>query len=522
MTIYSAPRDRYQAGRNSPLPGKLLHPRVVLATLLTIGLAGIFWPATHAASDNFILYFAASHEIVPFASSGGAKYLPVIQVLNLLGKVEGIQEKKNSLRVFFNSNQIEMRSDDKKIEAGTSTYQLSAPVLLAGGKWMAPVDFLTTIIPPLTHQSVEYQEGASRIFIGDVRPSSFTVKLDNLANGARLTLQFTDKVAIHTAANNGKWVVFLGDHPVEPMESGYHFQNAFISNLEFDDEDGLPKLIVSPETEGLTLNTSLADGGKTLIVDLSKGGTAPPQPTGGQAPNPAIPGAPTATPEPTPTLALPVVVLDPGHGGSDNGAHSNDGVLEKDLMVQFALRAQIALLSTSKYRVVVTRTGDQNATDEQRAETANTANAIYFLSFHASDLGTNSPRIAIFTFAPPSPPEPAVSSDSTEAPGSIPAVKSSMFVPWSHVQEGRLPQSQQLAQALETQLSQIHGLEVFPAAGAPLHTLRSVNAPAAAIEIGRLAPDAPGLALTDTAFQQQVAAAIVRALASFEKGVTGP
>jgi N-acetylmuramoyl-L-alanine amidase len=45
-----------------------------------------------------------------------------------------------------------------------------------------------------------------------------------------------------------------------------------------------------------------------------------------------------------------------------------------------------------------------------------------------------------------------------------------------------------------------------------------VNAPAAAIELGRLAPDAAATALTNPTFQQQVATAVVQALASFEKG----
>jgi N-acetylmuramoyl-L-alanine amidase len=39
-----------------------------------------------------------------------------------------------------------------------------------------------------------------------------------------------------------------------------------------------------------------------------------------------------------------------------------------------------------------------------------------------------------------------------------------------------------------------------------------------AIELGRLAPDADATTLTNPAFQQQVALAVVQALASFEKG----
>jgi N-acetylmuramoyl-L-alanine amidase len=86
------------------------------------------------------------------------------------------------------------------------------------------------------------------------------------------------------------------------------------------------------------------------------------------------------------------------------------------------------------------------------------------------------------------------------------------------VQEHRLQQSLQLAQALQKQFAALNGVEVEPPATAPVRTLRNVNAPAVAIELGRLAPDADATALTDPAFQQQFAGAVVQALASLEKG----
>ena len=54
------------------------------------------------------------------------------------------------------------------------------------------------------------------------------------------------------------------------------------------------------------------------------------------------------------------MALDAGHGGEDNGGHSHDGVLEKDLTAQYVARVRSALLATAKYRVVLTRTGDVN------------------------------------------------------------------------------------------------------------------------------------------------------------------
>ena len=224
---------------------------LLFSAVLVLGLAAFFWPARELRSDNFIFYFPSGHQRLPLESIGKTKYLPLLQILNMVGKVGGIQEKKNSFKVWFGTTQIELRPNETKVLIDKASYDLPQPVYLSNGQWMVPVDFLTTILPHLTHQAVEYQEGTNRIFVGDVKPASFTVRLDPIANGVRLTVQFTDKVAVRTASSNGKWVMFLGDRPMEPMESSYRFQNPYLSELHFDDQDGVPKLILSPTSGGL-------------------------------------------------------------------------------------------------------------------------------------------------------------------------------------------------------------------------------------------------------------------------------
>jgi N-acetylmuramoyl-L-alanine amidase len=174
-------------------------------------------------------------------------------------------------------------------------------------------------------------------------------------------------------------------------------------------------------------------------------------------------------------------------------------------------RVRAAVLATDKYRVVLTRTGDINVTSEQRALAANLSGAICFLSFHAGDLGTAIPRITLFTYLPPTATAPVA--------GGAPA---SPFVPWGQVQEARLGKSLQLGLALQQQFALIDGVEVDLPATAPVRSLRNVDAPAVAIELGRLAPDEDSTALANPAFQQQVAGAVVQALASFAKGGNQP
>jgi N-acetylmuramoyl-L-alanine amidase len=485
---------------------------------LLFGLALFFWPPRTLRSDNFVFYFPNSRHVIPLEVIENTKYLPLLQVLNLIGKLNGLQEKHNTLKVGFGNTQIELRADDPKVRIAKKTTSLSAPIRVSNGKWMVPTDFLTSVLPKLTSQVVEYQVGTNRIFLGDVKPGSFTLRLEQVSNGARLTFQFTEKVTVRTASMNGKWVMFLGDHPIEPLEQSFHFQNSYVTDVHFDDQDGLPKLVITPSAGGLNFYPAVAEGGKVLLADVLKPPPAlpqtppPSQPTRTTARAPATPAPSRGVTEEGPAMQpgppLPVVALDAGHGGDDAGGRSREGVTEKDLVAQLVARVRLALLSTGKYRIVLTRTGDVNATFEQRAVAANVGGAAYFLTFHAGDLGGSSPRVAVYTYQPPRPPLPSPGGEAR-----------SIFVPWNQVQEAYLDQSRQLAEALEQRFAQLAGVTVDTPTAAPVRTLRSANAPAVAIEIGSLTPDNDAGPLTDPAFQHHLSVAVAEVLAALQGGV---
>jgi N-acetylmuramoyl-L-alanine amidase len=497
---------------------KFLQPswhKILLSLILLCGLALLLWPARALRSDNFVFYFPNSRQVIPLEVIANNKYLPLLQVLNLVGTLNGLQEKRNTLKVTFGDSHIELHAGDPKIRLDRKTTVLSAPVRVSNGRWMVPSDFLTAVLPRLTGQSVEYQAGTSRAFLGDVKPGSFTLRLEPVSSGARLTFQFTDKVTVRAASVNGKWVMFLGEHPIEPLEQSFHFHNPYVSDVRFDDQDGLPKLVITPSAGGLNFYPVLAEGGKVLQADVLKPPPPAPQNPPASAPpsttaaGPTTPSPPTGAAQEETTAPtgppLPIVVLDAGHGGDDTGTHSRDGVMEKDLAVQLVARVRQALLSTHKFRVVLTRTGDANVTFEQRAATANEAAASYFLTFHAGDLGGGSPQIAVYTYRPPG--EPLPHSGGETRP---------MFMNWNQIQESYLGQSEQLAETLQQEFAVVAGLTVDLPQAAPERTLRSVNAPAVAIELGTLSPDYDAGALTDPAFQLQLSNVVAVTLAALQ------
>lgn len=95
---------------------------------------------------------------------------------------------------------------------------------------------------------------------------------------------------------------------------------------------------------------------------------------------------PSSSVENRPTLrgnALPVIVLDAGHGGRDSGAMFGD-IMEKDLTLDVAERAEL-LLRAAGFRTVLTRESDRYLSLSERAEMANEQKDSLFVSIHFND-----------------------------------------------------------------------------------------------------------------------------------------
>jgi N-acetylmuramoyl-L-alanine amidase len=86
-----------------------------------------------------------------------------------------------------------------------------------------------------------------------------------------------------------------------------------------------------------------------------------------------------------PADSRPLIVIDPGHGGLDNGTQSS-GEAEKNLVLGFGLALRDRIEKSGKYRVVMTRTDDTFIPLNDRVKVARNQSAALFVSIHADAL----------------------------------------------------------------------------------------------------------------------------------------
>ncbi len=80
----------------------------------------------------------------------------------------------------------------------------------------------------------------------------------------------------------------------------------------------------------------------------------------------------------------PLIIIDPGHGGTDPGTVSKYTIYEKDLVLPIAKELKKQLLSTGRYRVLLTRENDRFIRLKNRVKFARDHQGDLFISLHVN------------------------------------------------------------------------------------------------------------------------------------------
>lgn len=182
-------------------------------------------------------------------------------------------------------------------------------------------------------------------------------------------------------------------------------------------------------------------------------------------------------------------MIDPGHGGDDQGATFGGKLVEKDITLALGRRLK-SELHVRGIPARLLRDSDVTLSLEQRAENANEQHAAVYVSLHAG-----MPGQGVRVYAP--------ALASSLPPSSV------KFLPWESAQANSLPRSRELARKIAGELDKRNLTTISLAT--PLRPLNNIVAPAVAVE---LAPDPDNMQdVVSQKFQITVAAGIAAAIA---------
>jgi N-acetylmuramoyl-L-alanine amidase len=272
--------------------------------------------------------------------------------------------------------------------------------------------------------------------------------------------------------------------------------------------------------------SNVSGSGSSLSSRKNKKGKAASDPDAG----PARAAVPTADGETSLVRALGLkigrIVIDAGHGGHDTGTIGVDGILEKDVVLDVALRVGQLLHDRLGAEIIYTRSDDTFIPLETRTAIANKAQADLFLSIHANSSPDASARgvetyYLNFTSSPD-----ALETAARENAVSDQSIHQLSDLVKKIALKEKIDESREFAGDVESSLygglqKGNAGLKDRGVKKAPFVVLIGANMPSILAEISFVTNEKDARQLQEPEYRQRVAESLYKGVAKYAGGLSG-
>lgn len=459
--------------------------------------------APQDTDSQLVFYFDDGPFFSEAADRNDTTYVPVLPLARHLGLPYTDAAAVGTLTIRGPGGTLEAASDSNTLAIGSRAIAMSTPVVREDDRWWVPMEFLTRGLPIVLGVPFRHRAGSRRVFASPTAPTVVDIAAAPTLDGTRLTIRTGASVNVRVQREEAQNLVVLSieGSPLDPTRETLDYRDSAVRSVRFDDSDGASRIVVETTDQLASVRLVPADENRTFYVDFVREETPP-------ATVVAVP-APAASPLDTRVSAgaLRVIVIDPGHGGLDVGTGA-PGSMEKELTLALARRLRSALQSRLDATVVLTRDGDRELSQEQRAAIANSSRGNLLVSFHIGySFDPDESSSSVFVMQPlpddPQSPPPA----------------GALFQPWYRAYARHTDASLRFAEVLSQSLDSAVPRWGFLVREAPMGLLASVAMPAVVVEIGNAANEGDLARLNDLNVQGQLIQATVDAIETFGRSV---
>ena len=220
-------------------------------------------------------------------------------------------------------------------------------------------------------------------------------------------------------------------------------------------------------------------------------------------------------------LKIGKIVIDPGHGGDDHGTMSSNGLYEKDVVLDVALRLG-KLLQGLGAEVIYTRATDRYLPLEARTAIANREGADLFISIHANsspDRDARGVETYYLNFTTSAESLEVAARENTVSRRPVSELRDLVQ---KIAQQNRIAESHEFADDVEAALTRnLSGERDRGVREAPFIVLTGANMPAILSEISFLSNSADENNLKSSHYRQKIAQALYDGISTYVNGLSG-
>ncbi len=302
----------------------------------------------------------------------GESYVKSYSLAKFLSGTENIDFPNKSGKIECAGFKIEYNLFSTYIKSGENIYNIYKPVLYQDGSFIFPVRYLVPVLNMLSSNNYYWdgknlQESAP---IWNVTGMSVSRKL----NGLLVEIYMKEPLKYNVVENEGNWLVItISDANIDTMAFMLANTERIFNEIKVYQFENSGQISIRLKSGGFTVNTKLKDNPTRIQILIHAPGS----------PDTALVPESENTQE-TPSDAINIVVIDPGHGGDDNGAIGKSGLKEKDVVLKIANYLNSLLKDDSRFKPIMTRQDDVFVPLSDRTALANSVGADIFISIHAN------------------------------------------------------------------------------------------------------------------------------------------
>jgi N-acetylmuramoyl-L-alanine amidase len=470
-------------------------------------------PVLGAASTDFVVYDKQTKRLLPKVRIENHDYLTLVDFLQILDLPYSESASSGFITIGVGKSTIKLTKDRSVAQVNEATVALSAPVVVAQERWLVSPDFIGRVLNRVLPEKVTVSASGNRFLLGSGVFNRLDIKGFASEQNSTVVVQMSAPVEAEIRREDSKITLTFGNAPLDPAREDYQYKDTFVESIHFEESSSSHLVVIDLVDKALQAKVTHLASQNAYLLELTR-----PSP----APNPEREESPPSSAVVRPSQEgrkWRHITIDAGHGGEDKGAFIKENLFEKDVTLAVAKKIRWVLQTRLGVDAVLTRADDRTLSLDQRAVAANSAQSDLFLSVHIGNRNRSAEfsSYAYVTRLPPkgTPPEEASVQERTI---------SVQFAPWDQAQANSLKWSKYLAEALQSEMNQKlnGGNASLNFRDAPLKLLSSVAMPAVLVEIGNASQPEWKEMISDSHFQDSLAATVLAALEKFRPSYERP
>jgi len=456
-------------------------------------------------------------------NDGTGEYVQLEKIANIFQLQLEIDKTNGRILLQYGEKTLSFLPGDPTVISAKRSYPMTFPAQKIEGVLMVPLEFLTKTLPLIYDYDLVWDGQQRRLTVGIQNLELLSLYASPYADYTRIAVQLSQNVPYKITEKLPSLLIFeLPQATFNLQDNPLQINNSAIKHVKVIDNFGTTQILIRLGDEFVRYAHKIKENPPRLIIDvfttdeaIAEEETPTPEPEATATSGETIVEQDLTTTGETGDMAvgqpfaLNMVVIDPGHGGSDQGVtvmpavDATPALMEKQLSLHLAKLLSTHLVERLGIKFALTREADDFLSGEMRATVANSNRADVFVSLHVNNSISDQAsgfEVYIMDY------------------GSLDMPQGAKAQVLDYAQAKYLEQSKRLAEQIVAAYRARNNGTRAVVKRAPLFTLKGATMPSVHIEIGYASNANERQNMTQDAFQQMLIGAIADGIAAFKKG----